>query len=288
MSFAIAGVSGHTGRIVADSLLSHGKKVRVVVRDAAKGEPWKARGAEVAIADLGDAAALATALEGAEGAWLLIPPNMGVPKFREYQDRTAAALASAVRQSKIPHVVFLSSVGAQHPAGTGPIAALYGAEKAFSAIGTTTFSFLRAAYFMENVGGSLGMLGQGIVPSFTPASFAFDMIASADIGKLGAQLLLEGASKNQIVELGGPPRSMNDVAAALSAITGKTVNVHEAPVSALASTLAGYGMPAEIAGMYQEMTEGLLSGLVAFEGGHRRVQGTTPLETVLRDLIAAH
>ena len=177
MTFAIAGVTGHTGRIVAESLLSQGKKVRVIVRDAAKGEPWKAKGADVALADLGDPSALARALHGAQGAWLLIPPNMAAPKFREYQDRTASSLASAVEQSKIPHVVFLSSVGAQHPAGTGPIAALFGAEKAFSAVSTTTFTFLRAAYFMENIGGSLGMLGQGIVPSFTPASFAFDMIA---------------------------------------------------------------------------------------------------------------
>ena len=81
---------------------------------------------------------------------------------------------------------------------------------------------------------------------------------------------------------------MNDVAAALSAITGKTINVHEAPVNAMAATLAGFGMPAEVAGMFQEMNEGLLSGHVAFEGGHRRVQGTTSLETVLRGLLAAH
>ena len=65
--FAIAGVTGHTGRAAADALLSEGEKVRVVAREAAKGEPWRARGAE--------------------------------------------------------HVVFLSSIGAQHPAGiTRPLA----------------------------------------------------------------------------------------------------------------------------------------------------------------------
>ena len=54
----------------------------------------------------------------------------------------------------------------------------------------------------------------------------------------------------------------------------------------MAATLAGFGMPQEIAGMYQEMTAGILHGHVAFEGGHRRVQGTTPLATVLRGLVA--
>ncbi len=286
MTYAIAGVTGNTGKAAAEALLTQGKSIRVIVRDAAKASAWKARGAEVAVADLGNADALARALAGTQGAYLLIPPNMGAPRFRLYQDNTAAALAAAVDRSGVPHVVFLSSVGAQQPAGTGPIAALYGAEKKFAALAKTRFSFLRAAYFMENLGGSLGMIEHGIVPSFTPAAFAFDMIATADIGRLAAQLLVEGTDKNQVVELGGPARSMNDVAAALSAIVGKPIKVQEAPLDAMVPTLTGLGLPQEIAGMYREMTEGLLRGQVAFEGGHRRVLGTTPLETVLRALLA--
>ena len=45
--FVVTGVSGNTGSVVADRLLAAGAKVRVVVRSAEKGEPWKARGAEV-------------------------------------------------------------------------------------------------------------------------------------------------------------------------------------------------------------------------------------------------
>src|SRR5260221_13461433 len=101
MSFVVAGVSGNTGKIVAESLLAQKRAVKVVVRDAAKGEPWKAKGAEVAVADLADAAALGRALEGAEGAYLLIPPSFVEPNFRAYQDRIAAAIAQAVRTSKV-------------------------------------------------------------------------------------------------------------------------------------------------------------------------------------------
>src|SRR5580704_10595228 len=56
--FAVAGVSGHTGKVVAETLLAQDKAVRVIVRDAAKGEEWKKRGAEVAFADLDDPDAL--------------------------------------------------------------------------------------------------------------------------------------------------------------------------------------------------------------------------------------
>src|SRR5262245_3741627 len=73
--FVIAGVSGNTGSVVANTLLEAKKPVRVIVRDAAKGEPWKAKGAEVAIASVEDRAAFARALAGAEGAYLLLPPN---------------------------------------------------------------------------------------------------------------------------------------------------------------------------------------------------------------------
>ncbi len=285
MTYAIAGATGNTGKVVAETLLSQGKAVRVIVRDAAKGESWRARGAEVAVANLGDVGALSRALAGVDGAYLLVPPDLSVPRFREYQEATGAALAAAVEQSRVPHVVLLSSVGAQHPSGTGPIAGLHSVEKRFFALTGTRTSSLRAAYFMENLAGSLGMLDQGILPSFTPASFAFDMIATVDIGKLAAQLLVEGTDKTQVVELGGPARSMQDAADILSTITGKRISVREAPLDVMVPTLTGLGLSEEVAQMYREMTDGLLRGHVAFEGGHRRVLGTTPLETVLNDLL---
>jgi uncharacterized protein YbjT (DUF2867 family) len=275
-----------SGKMPANVSAMRRASVRVIVRDAAKGEAWKAKGAEVAVADLLDPAMLGRALAGAEGAYLLIPPNMTEPKFRAYQDRASDALAEAVKLRSVPHVVLLSSVGAQHAAGTGPIAALHRAEKLLSGIAGTKLTALRAAYFMENLGGSLAMLGQGVLPSFFPKDFAFDMIAAADIGRLAAELLLEGTAAPDVVELGGPARSMADAAVALSKSLGKPIAVHEAPLEAMGATLAGLGLPQEIAGMYQEMAGAIQRGHVAFEGGHRRVQGTTPLETVLQRLVA--
>ena len=74
------------------------------------------------------------ALAGAEGAYLLIPPNYKAEDALEYGFRVGEALAGAVRTSGIPHVVLLSSVGAQHADGTGPIRSLHHAE---SVIGPT-------------------------------------------------------------------------------------------------------------------------------------------------------
>jgi uncharacterized protein YbjT (DUF2867 family) len=284
MFFAVAGVTGQTGRVAADTLLSWGHRVRVIVRDAAKGAPWAARGAEVAIADLEDEAAFTAALTGVDGAYVLLPPNMASADFRGWQRRAGEALVRAVAASGVPHVVLLSSVAAHHTDGTGPIKGLYPVEQALRALPNTGASFLRAAYFMENLLGSLSMLDQGLLPSFTPANLGFPMIATADIGEVAASLLVEGApapGSPRIVELGGAPTTMTDVAAALTEIVGKPVNVAEAPVAAMAQTLTGFGFPADMAALYQEMTEGLISGHVAFEGGHRRAWGRVGVAQVL-------
>jgi uncharacterized protein YbjT (DUF2867 family) len=95
--YAIAGVTGNTGSVVAETLLAQGKPVRVIVRDAAKGEPWRANGAEVAVASLDDAAALTRALTGVEGAYLLIPPNLSTTTPLENDARLTRVFAEEIQ-----------------------------------------------------------------------------------------------------------------------------------------------------------------------------------------------
>src|SRR5262249_48241235 len=144
-------VSGKTGAVAADTLIAAGKKVRVIVRDAAKGEAWKARGAEVAVATLDDTKALARALEGAEGAYLLSPPDMGSNDFIAERKKTIDSIADAIDAARIPHVVFLSSVGAQHDSGVGIVATVAYAERRLAKTSAKT-TFIRAAFFLENWG----------------------------------------------------------------------------------------------------------------------------------------
>jgi uncharacterized protein YbjT (DUF2867 family) len=285
MSFVIAGVSGHTGRVVAESLLAQKRAVKVVVRDAAKGEPWKSKGADVAVADIADASALAKALQGAEGAYLLIPPTFAAPSFRAYQDRLSSAIAEAARASRVPHVVFLSSIGAELASGTGPIVGLHVAEQMFRREKATAWTFLRAGYFMENLAPSLATLPQAFIPSFLPTSLPIEMIATPDIGRTAAALLVEGGTGANVVQLGGPAVTMNDVAAALGRITGSPVRVQEAPLDAVVPTFTGFGMPKDLAELYREMLEGFIAGRVGPEAGQRHIAGTTSIEAFLRGAL---
>jgi 8-hydroxy-5-deazaflavin:NADPH oxidoreductase len=290
MLYAIAGVSGHTGRVVADALLEAGERVRVIVRDAAKGEAWTAKGAEVAVADLGDVERLTAALRGVDGCYLLLPTDPA-PGFRAAQRSRGQAIVAAVAKAKPPHVVFLSSFGAQHPDGTGPIAGLHPVEQGLRQLHaedpSSRITLLRGGSFMENLGSSLAALGDGVVRGFLPADLAFPMVATVDVGRTAASLLQAGGDGLQVIQLGSD-HSWADAAAALTHLVGRPIRPVSGPVSAASATLQGYGMPADLADLYQEMTAGILSGRVAWEAGDhvQNLPGTTSLQTVLAGLLA--
>lgn len=287
--YAIAGVSGNTGSVVAETLLAQGKPVRVIVRDAAKGESWKARGAEVAVAELDDAAALTRAFANVQGAYLLLPPLPTSEDPVGHNAKRTRALAQAVKAANVPHVVLLSSIGAQHADGNGPIKVLHVAERELAATGAA-LTAIRAAYFQENWGGSLGTLASGTVYAFLPNDLRFPQVATRDIGRTAAAALVEGAPRGttQIIELAGPQDySGADAQAALTKITGKPITVAVAPLDAVVPTFTGFGLSKAMAELYREMYEGIISGRVANEGGKARsVRGSVTLEDTLRALTS--
>lgn len=285
--FVVAGSSGNTGSVVAELLLAQGKQVRVLARSADKVASLKARGAEVRELDLEDTALLADALRGAEGAYLLVPPNLRSQNVLEDQARVVASLCEAVRIAKPGHVVLLSSVAAHQPGGTGPIRTLHAAERALSAV-TDQVTFVRAAYFMENFAAALGGLAEGVLPSFVTPELPVEMVATRDIGATAARALLEGPAGRQVIELDGPRAyTAHEVAAELSKLTNKTVNAVGAPESVLVETYVRFGIPRFTAELYLEMTHGINTGHVRHEGkGARHVRGGTPVAQVLAALLA--
>jgi uncharacterized protein YbjT (DUF2867 family) len=285
MTYVVAGVSGNTGSVVAETLLAEGKPVRVIVRDAAKGEPWRAKGAEVAVASLDDAAALSKALSGATGAYLLVPPNHAA-NFLATQRAVTEAIATALENTPVPHVVFLSSIGANLPGGTGPIVSVAYAEQRLGKVKNVHFTFLRPTYFMENLGASLGGIANGVFATFFDPSRAFPMIATVDIGRAAARRLIEGASVSSVLQLAGPSElTPADLARTFGDVVGKDLRLEVGPTSFMTDVLVGAGLPRELAGLYQEMTESFNSGAITFEASHPLQRGATPLATVARSLV---
>src|ERR1700719_365633 len=103
--YVILGASGNTGSIIADSLLSKDKKVRVVGRDAGRLQCFVRKGAEAFTGDVSDGAALTKAFGGARAAYLMLPPLTS----REDQERESDAIAQAAKESGLCYAVYLSS-----------------------------------------------------------------------------------------------------------------------------------------------------------------------------------
>src|ERR1700724_3604890 len=185
--YVILGASGNTGSIIANSLLSAGKKVRVVGRDSGRLQRFVDKGAEAFTADMSDAAALTKAFRGARAAYLMLPPA----KSREEQERDSDGIAQAVRESGLRYAAHLSSYGAQVPEGTGPVAGLHSSEQKLNAIIGLNVLHLRAAYFMENSLAAIGMSrGMGIFGNALLPDVKLPMAATRDVGGYAAQRLV--------------------------------------------------------------------------------------------------
>ena len=286
--FVITGASGNTGGVVADALLKAGKPVRVVVRDTAKGDAWKKRGVEVALADFADAPALTRAFAGASGLYLMTPPLDRAEDMIEERKPMIAALAKAAKDAKVPHVVALSSIGAQHAAGTGPIVSLHDLETRLAAAGLRR-TVLRPGYFAENWGEMIPVAqAQGVLPAMMAPERKTPVVATPDIGRVVAAALLDPPAATRVIALAGPQDlSPADVAAALAKMLGKPVQVAPVPPEAREGAMLQAGLPAKTAAVFAEMCNAIDSGHVTYEGTEEKKRGTETIEETLRRLLAS-
>ena len=282
--YAVTGITGQVGGAVARNILEEGGSVRAVVRDRGRAEAWGARGCDVVAADMTDVDALAEAFADVEGVFVLIPPMFdpapGYPEVRA----VIAALVEAVRRARPPKLVCLSTVGAQsrEPNLLGQLGLV---EEALGAL-PLPIAFLRAAWFMENAAGDVAAAREtGAFPSFLqPIDRGLPMVATADVGRVAAEMLGEAWQGRRVVELEGPrPVSPDDVAAILSDLLGRPVRAEAVAREAWEDLFRAQGMSHP--GPRMRMLDGFNEGWIAFEGEPRR--GGTDIATVLRGLVAA-
>ena len=287
----LMGATGNTGKVAAEALLSRGEKVRVLGRDAKKLQPFVARGAEVAAGDAADPAFLARAFAGADAAYTLIPPDMRAPDFRAHQDRVGEATVQALRHSGVKRVVFLSSVGADLPAGTGPIVGLHAQEERLRGLGVDLL-LLRPGYFFENLYASLPLIRhQGINGSAIAPEVKLSMIATRDIGAAAAAALAaKDFSGVQVRNLLGPrDYTMVEVTRILGAKIGKPDLAYvQFPYEAFGAALEQAGLTKDMARLYVEMSRAFNAGIVKPVGGRTPESTTpTPFESFASELAAA-
>ncbi len=274
--FFVAGITGHIGGAAARTLLAQGRQVRALLRDFAKGADWRDRGVDVHMGDLADPVALALALEGVDGAFLMQPTPMGVTRAFPEAHALTDGIVGALDRAPPPGAVVLSSVGSEQPSELGNITQTHILEQALDRF-AFPIAFLRAGSLLENYAFSLQRASEtGVFDSFLqPVDRGFPMVATADVGAEVARLLVEGWDGRRIVEIGSR-HTPADLAAAMGQALGRPVQARAIPRDAWPAVLKQMGLGSEQAANWQEMQDGFNSGWIDFGRlGAEQVAGAT-------------
>jgi len=277
--YVVLGASGNTGHVVAKNLLARQQKVRVVGRNAAHLQPFATQGAEVFVGDITDASAVSKALQGADSAYVMIPPNPTSNDPQGYQERVSDNVAAALKSSGVKNVVALSSIGADKPNGTGPVVGLHNFERKLNQITSASILFLRPGYFMENTLPQVGVIRMmGSVAGPLRPDLKVPMIATRDIGAAAADALLQlnflGKQTREL--LGQRDLNYTEVAAIIGKAIGKSdLKYVQPPNDQIRPALVQSGMSEKFADLILEMAGTLNSGYMqALEP--RTSHNTTP------------
>jgi len=282
--YAVTGITGKVGAAVARSLLSADQLVRAVVRDRSKGAAWAELGCEVAVADLADAGALTKAFEGTEGVFAMLPPVFdpapGFPEARKF----IASMYTALAAAKPKKVVALSTIGADAP-NPNLLNVLGLLEDALKQL-PVPVAFLRAAWFMENAAWDIASAREGSIQSYLqPLDRPVPMIATDDVGRTAAALLLEHWEGRRVVELEGAQRvSPNALADAFARVLAQPVRAEAVPHDRWESIFRAQGMKNPTPRM--QMIDGFNAGWIDFPNrGANARKGSIGIDQAIATMI---
>lgn len=281
MKVAVNTPTGNIGRVVTDRLLKE-KDVEVVllVRDSAKVEDFKNRGAQVHQGNLEDADFVVRATKGVDTLFWITPPSYTTQDFRAYQSAVGSVAARAIKENNIPRVINLSSIGAHQESGTGPVAGLHDVEKLIdeSAVNVT---HLRPAFFMENFLMDVDGMKQAS-SIFMPISgnIRLPMIATRDIaGAVVERILDTNWAGKHIRGLHGPADlTFEEAAAQISEGVGREVKFVQVETQPVKQAMMQMGLTENAADTMLELYSGLEKGLL--DPAERRTPETTTPTTL--------
>ncbi|UHD44017.1 NAD(P)H-binding protein [Aureimonas altamirensis] len=282
--FIVMGATGHVGSAVVENLLQAGESVTALIRDQGKAAALQAKGAEVAIVDVGDAQALRAVLRTGQRAFLLNPPAPISGNTDTEERRTASAIVEALNGSGLDGVVAQSTYGAQPGRGKGDLSVLFEFEEALRAQPIPVM-IQRGAYYLSNWDPMVDAARQGILPTMFPADFELPMVAPSDLGREAASLLRGDFEHGRTIHTEGPERyTPQGVANAFAAALNRPVDVAVTPKEEWVSAFRKLGFSEEAARSFAGMTAATLDARSTTPSDLRR--GSTTLEAYVGNLIA--
>ncbi|MGW0805741.1 SDR family oxidoreductase [Nonomuraea sp. NPDC002799] len=234
MGFIVTtGASGRLGGRIAALLSQAGAEQRLVSRHADRVAPLPGAGA--VSADYGDPAAVRQALDGASTV-LFVSASESADRLDRHR-----TFVEAARDARVTHLVYISFYGAA-PDATFTLARDHWATEQHIRGSGLPFTFLRDNLYADFLPGMAdddgvirGPAGQGRVAA----------VAQDDIAAAAATVLLDpGAHEGATYDLTGPQAlTLEEVAATLSATTGRSVTYHDESVEEAYESRRRYDAP---------------------------------------------
>lgn len=279
--FLVMGITGRIGGTVARHLLAQGKQVRALVRDRSKALDWLNQGVELLDGDMTDADAITRALQGIEGAFVMLPPVYKPSRDFTESRVLIAAYAKALKSTPLPKLVVLSANGAEKTSRLGAITPLSLLERDLGDL-PYPHAFLRPGSFYENfLHGLQTAKGGTLTVFYERTSEKHPMTATEDIGAEVAKLLTGRPwVGRRVIELGSMV-SPDDIAAQLGVVLGRDVTARALPRESWVPTLEQMGFPREQTWAFEEIYDGVNSHWIGFGAeGTERVEGATSAREV--------
>jgi uncharacterized protein YbjT (DUF2867 family) len=286
---AVMGASGNVGSKVSDLLLDENQDVRVFGRSAERLERFGGRGADVVVGDALELDDLQMLFKDAVAAQVVLPDNVTDPRYVANRSQMSHAIARALRDQGVGHVIVMSSLGADRDRGVGQVVGLHELEELLFGLEDANVLSMRAAWHMENLLAILPMVKeQKMNGSAVKGDLKFPMIATVDIADRAAQHLLARDFTGRTVQtiLGPEDRSMSEATRALGEALGiPDLPYVEFPPEGVKAALQGIGMSEEFASLLVESQIAINENRI--ESGERTTENTTPtrLEEFLRNAL---
>lgn len=256
----ITGVNGQLGRLVIKHLLEDQKvpasDIIAVTRKPEAVADLAAKGIDVRKGDFDDAASLDAAFKGADRILIISTDAVGVPGKRAEQHKTAVAAAA---KSGAKRILYTSMPGPETsevlfaPDHTAT-------EKAITESGVP-YTILRASWYQEGLLGSLpNVVKSGKWVTATKGG-KLPHLSREDIAAGAAGALANPPAESGVHTLtGDTSRSYAEIAALVTKVTGKPIEIVNVEDDAYAEGLRSAGLPAPIADLVTSIERNIRKG----------------------------
>jgi uncharacterized protein YbjT (DUF2867 family) len=242
-SVTVLGGTGHSGRRVVRRLRQRGVPVRVGSRAGVPGFHWERP------------ETWAPLLDGASAAYVAYTPDLALPGA----DATLAALGEEARRQGVGRLVLLSGRGEPGAARS---------EEALRS-GGVRVTVLRSSWFAQDFSEHflLDPVLAGVV-ALPAADVPEPFIDLEDLADVAVEMLCRHEAADTTLELTGPRLlTFAEVAAELSTVTGRRIDVVSVPPARFVADAVAAGVPADEAAALADLFVEVLDGRNASVSG---------------------